>query len=75
MTEQHPSQHHQQLPEKHKCKQQRAMDHFHDTILPSLLNQKKWEKVVDKDSKVTYRVFYFNNIKRGSGEDEIVYIK
>jgi len=48
---------------------QEAMIYVHNTILPLILEPEGWKKVVDKDTKLTYRALYFNIIKKHSGED------
>jgi len=48
---------------------QEAMIYVHNTILPLILEPEGWKKVVDKDTKLTYRALYFNIIKKHPGED------
>jgi len=52
-----------------------AMTHVHKVILPSLLGPEGWKKVLDKDTKLTYRALYFNIIRQCSDEEELAYIQ
>ena len=50
---------------------QKTMSYVHNTILPLVLQPKGWKKVVDKDTKVTYRTLYFNIIEKYSDDEDV----
>ena len=62
------------LLSKDKARQE-AMNHVHKVILPSLLGQDGWQKVYDKDTKLTYRALYFNIIEQIRTEDEPTFVQ
>ena len=51
------------------------MNKVHKVVLPKVLSIDGWEKVYDKDMKLTYRALYFNIIKKQQGEDDNTYIQ
>ena len=52
-----------------------AMKEVHQKILPDLLCSRGWQKVYDKDMKITYRALYFNTIEKQPNEDDISHIQ
>ena len=63
------------LPLSEDKARQEAMNHVHKVILPSLLGQDGWQKVYDKDTKLTYRALYFNIIEQSPTEDEPTFVQ
>ena len=47
-----------------KKARKKAMKEVHSKILPELLCPHGWQKVYDKDLKLTYRALYFNTIEK-----------
>ena len=60
---------------EYRARREKAMNDVHKKVLPSLLDPDKWEKVFDKDTKLTYRALYFNIIKKYPGEEERPFIQ
>ena len=54
---------------------EQAMNDVHRKILPELLYNHGWQKVYDKDMKITYRALYFNTIEKQRGEDDISHMQ
>ena len=52
-----------------------AMKEVHNKILPELLYPAGWQKVYDKDMKITYRALYFNIIEKKPNEDDTTHIQ
>jgi len=63
------------LSQQRKKVRRTVMNHIHDNVLPSLLCQEGWKKVVDKDGKPTYRALYFNVIEKTQDETDIAHIQ
>ena len=65
----------QQLSTSTKETRKQAMNDVHQKILPELLCNHGWQKVYDKDMKITYRALYFNTIEKQLGENDISHIR
>ena len=52
-----------------------AMKEVHNKILPELLYPDGWQKVHDKDLKISYRALYFNMIEKKQNEDDATHIQ